>query len=192
MFKGLIILLFLCIVTPSMAAPVSLKDGEALQGSFTQLRHLSGYERPIKSQGKFYFIPEKGLIWQTEKPFNTRLEINKEGIRQSIEGEETMTLSATQFPALKTLHEVLEHSLRGNWSELEVKFGTKHIQKKDSWSLVFHPTEQKISRAFKELHLEGNAFLERLIIKKAKGDWDEIHFSEQMVLSQDAILKALK
>jgi len=192
MLKGLIVLLLLCFSTPSVAAPIRLKDGEALQGHFTQLRHLSGFERPIKSQGQFYYIPEKGLIWQTEKPFNTRLEINKDGIRQSIEGDETMTISAAQFPALKTLHEVLEYSLRGNWSELEVKLGTKLIHNKTSWSLLFRPSDEKLSMAFKELHLEGSAYLDHLIIKKTKGDWDEIHFSNQMVLPQDAILKALK
>jgi outer membrane lipoprotein-sorting protein len=195
MFIRLTALLFFGFISSAATAqnkPEHLNDAEALQGHFTQLRHLSGFERPIKSEGDFYFIPDHGLIWQTVSPFNTRLEINKDGTRQSIEGEETMTLSVAQFPALKTLHEVLEQSLRGNWSELETQFKSPLSQTTTGWTLLFHPKDQNLSLAFEELQLSGARFLNQLIIKKTLGDWDEIHFSDQKVLPRDIVLEALK
>ena len=101
--------------------PIKLKENEVLSGTFSQKRFLSGFNHPIASEGEFYFNKNKELIWKTTSPFETELRINKTGMSQTVDGQETIEVSTSQFPSLKTLHEVLSLSMQGQWDILEEK-----------------------------------------------------------------------
>ncbi len=179
--RFLIVFLLLILYSAAHAQdrPVELKEGETLSGSFSQKRFLSGFDRPIVSQGSFYFAQAQGIVWKTASPFKTELVIDKTGIRQSVDGEETIHLSSDQFPILQTLHDVLSLSMQGQWGALEKEFGAILMPHADGWSLSFDAPKDA---PFESIHLEGSEYLKKIIIAKPEGDKDEIIFSDQTVL----------
>ncbi len=180
----LISLIVLCFSFPAWAQdwPVALKAGQVLQGEFVQKRFLQGFERPIISSGNFHFSEGTGLLWKTLTPFATELLINKDGITQSVDGQETLKVSVQRFPALETLHDVLSKSMLGQWDVLEEKFGAKLTPNESGWTLDF---KAKTDAPFEALHLAGQSFLQQLVLVKPKGDRDEISFSKQIVVEEN-------
>ncbi|MDV7341029.1 outer membrane lipoprotein carrier protein LolA [Terasakiella sp. A23] len=158
--------------------PVVLAEGEGLAGTFSQKRYLAGFDRAIESNGTYSFDREIGLFWKTLTPFATTLVINETGMMQSVDGQETMKISLDQFPALKTLHDVLSLSMLGRWDVLEEKFGTKLVPDADGWTLSF---DAPADAPFKSVFLKGGLYLDRLEIIKPQEDKDEITFADQTV-----------
>lgn len=172
--------LSLCICFPLYAQdkPISLKEGQALEGYFIQQRHLSGFAHPIVSEGQFYFEKNKGLIWKTQKPFETKLVINADGITQFVDDQDTMTVSVKQFPALETLHQVLSLSMQGRWQEIDRLYGAGLTPSGTGWALNFQPEGDM---PIQSISLQGDEFLNHLIIVKPEGDKDEIQFHDQQI-----------
>lgn len=193
-----LVLFFSLIAFPAFAEnglPL-IAPGQALVGKFVQARHLNGFDAPMISEGRFVIVPEQGLVWRTEKPFETALTISREGIVQTVAGREVFRLPATQFPAMDTLREVLEASLSGNWALLENRFGTKPVYIGERWTLKISPGQSNSKFPMKNIEMEGGAFVERVEIKRNGGDFDLITFSEQQAkvldqLSTDQMPKSM-
>jgi hypothetical protein len=166
---------------PALSAPLTLNDGEAVMGRFEQARYLRGFDKPILSEGEFFLLPRSALIWQTEKPFFSRMIIDEEGLSQAIKGAEVTRLSFKQFPGFKLLRDTLENSLSGNWAPLEEIAGTKLLPADGKYSLRFSPKTSGLTLPFAYLNFEIGDFLESVEIVKSNGDRDVITFSEQQV-----------
>lgn len=174
----------------SNADPVRLGADEGLTGKFSLSRSLLGFERPILSEGQFFLIPKVGLIWQTEKPFKTRMVIDDEGISQSLEGAEVSRISSSRFPALAVLRDVLENSLSGNWEPLENLSGSKLKKEGSVWRLEYTMSTSNQKLPFKNLSFEISDFVDVVRIMKQGGDSDVIHFSDQQVETKDVVRQA--
>ncbi|MZR32215.1 LolA family protein [Sneathiella litorea] len=161
------------------AVPITLSDGEALMGRFEQARYLRGFDKPIVSEGEFFLLPGSALIWQTEKPFFSRMVIDDEGLRQGLKGAEVTRLSFKQFPGFKILRDTFENSLSGNWEPLEEMAGAKLTPADGKYSLRFSPKASGLTLPFAYLNFEISDFLDVVEIVKSNGDRDVITFSEQ-------------
>jgi hypothetical protein len=179
--KPAFLALFICLIVfqPVFAEPVRLAADEGLMGRFSQTRFLEGFEKPIISEGQFYLLPGKALIWKTEKPFKTFMVVDNEGISQSIAGKEVSKLSISRFPALAVLRDVLEDSLSGNWEPLERMTGSKIIKNANSWRLEFVPATSEMTLPFAALSFEMTNYLDKVEISKGEKDRDVIIFFDQ-------------
>jgi hypothetical protein len=162
-----------------MADSIKLAEGNGLQGKFVQLRYLSGFAKPIRSEGAFFVLPGTGLVWQTLSPVSTLMEIDDEGIRQSVEGTEVSNISAERFPAIGILREALDSSLSGDWQQLEELSGTKLKKSGDNWSLNFIPDQANDKLPFTKVFFDVGTYLEKIEIFKQDGDKDIITFTDQ-------------
>ncbi|MCR9212223.1 MAG: outer membrane lipoprotein carrier protein LolA [Proteobacteria bacterium] len=192
MFSKLTLLVLLCGLfysSHTVAEPVRLNQDEGLKGKFTQQRYLEGFERPIESSGEFYVVPNVGLIWQTQAPIASRMEIDKNGISQSIRGGEVTRISLEQFPSLEILKEALEQSLAGNWEYLESLAGKELVKSGDIWSLEYEPGANGADLAFEKIAFEIGNYLDQVEVIKKNGDRDIITFSDQTHLPKEIVLK---
>ncbi|MCW8832658.1 MAG: outer membrane lipoprotein carrier protein LolA, partial [Colwellia sp.] len=63
---------------------------EPLKGTFSQIKNIKPLKRPFKSAGRFVYLPNKGLLWHTQKPVdsvklfanNGVYQLNKQGLMQ--------------------------------------------------------------------------------------------------------------
>jgi outer membrane lipoprotein-sorting protein len=166
---------------PVRSAPLILGEGEAVMGRFVQARYLRDFDRPILSEGEFFLLPKSALIWQTEKPFFSRMVIDEDGLSQGLKGAEVTRLSFKQFPGFKLLRDTLENSLSGNWTPLEEMAGTKLLPADEKYTLRFSPKTSGLTLPFAYLNFEIGDFLETVEIVKSNGDRDVITFSDQKV-----------
>ncbi len=190
MFSKLTLLVLLCGLFYSnftVAEPVRLSQDEGLKGRFTQLRYLEGFEQPIRSSGDFYVVSDVGLIWQTLVPIESRMEIDQEGIRQSVRGGEVTHIRVGQFPALSFLKTALEQSLAGNWDYLESLAGKKLVKSGDHWSLEYNPAADDPDLAFEKITFEIGDYLDKVEIVRTQGDRDVITFHDQVRLPKSVV-----
>lgn len=186
----LIIIVMAGAIFPAQAAPVALKEGEGLMGRFQQARYLRGFDKPILSEGAFYLLPKSALIWQTEKPFFSRMVIDETGLSQALKGAEITRLSFKQFPGFKLLRDTFENSLGGNWAPLEEMAGAKLLPVDGGYTLRFAPKASGLNLPFAYLNFEIDDFLKTVEIVKSNGDRDVITFSDQRVASAEDINQA--
>ncbi|MEO0034260.1 MAG: hypothetical protein RLZZ501_283, partial [Pseudomonadota bacterium] len=83
-----LLLAALCLFAVSARAeePARLAPGEILRGGFSQDRSLTGFPRPLHSEGRFLLAPGQGLVWRGETPFRLVSVIAPGGLTQSLDG----------------------------------------------------------------------------------------------------------
>ena len=175
----MMLILGLCTSMTARAEPQKLAAGEGLQGRFEQVRHLTGFEQPIRSTGVFYLLPGIELIWQTETPFRTRTILDDFGVRQDVKGRQVTQIELSRFPGLKVLRDALEDSLSGNWQQLEALSGHKLQKNGDKWLLQMAPQPGGPSLPFQQVNFQIGRYLETVEIVKEGGDKDVITFFDQ-------------
>ena len=156
-------------------------------GRFEQARYLRDFDKPIISQGEFFLIPKSMLIWQTEKPFFSRMMIDEDGLSQGLKGAEVTRLSFKQFPGFRVLRDTLENSLSGNWAPLEEMADAKMLPADGKYSLQFSPKASGLGLPFAYLNFEIGDFLEKVEIVKSNGDRDVITFFSQRIAPAEEI-----
>jgi hypothetical protein len=193
----------LCTATPVCAegpSPQIVVAGQVLRGHFTQDRELAGFSKPLRSEGSFVLAPGKGLIWRGEKPFSNVTIISADGVLQIANGQEAMRLPASRVPGLSHLYEVLGAAVSGNIKPLQQTFAVTQSAAGAGWRVVLkplHPENPAMSQ-LKSLTMEGNRYVESVVVEKSGGDMDRITFSDHQVstasLTADEVrlLKAAK
>jgi|AGTN01.2.fsa_nt_gi hypothetical protein len=179
------------------AEPMSLKPGEVLRGRFVQERFLKGFDRPVRSEGTFVLAPGRGLIWRGETPFPVVTAITSGGIVQSVDGQETMRLSAAKIPFLARLYDMMGGAMAGDWKALENDFVvSRREQGKESLVTLSPKRGESGAQPFRELTARVGQFVEQVEVIKADGDHDRLTFRDQGVTAaplaseETAILEA--
>ena len=67
-------ILFPSPVNAASAANIVMEKPDNLQplaGYFSQIKNIKPLKRPFKSEGSFVYLPNKGLLWHTQKPIDS-------------------------------------------------------------------------------------------------------------------------
>ncbi len=153
-------------------------QAETISGSFHQDRYLAGFDTPFKTVGEFFLVPETGLAWVITSPFPSRLIMNEEGVTQI--ANDTITRSGSGGVG-KIISEMIYPALANDWEKLSENF-TVDLQKTDAnWKATLLPKHPQLKEHIAELIVKGAKTTEMLVIRKAKGDYDKITFSNQHI-----------
>ncbi|MBE7636515.1 hypothetical protein GUA87_06630 [Sneathiella sp. P13V-1] len=163
-------------------------NAESISGQFNQDRYLAGFEAPFRTSGDFHLIPEKGLAWVVTSPFPSRLIMNEHGITQIANGAVTQSSSGGVG---KVISEMIYPAMANDWEGLSKNF-TVDVRKVDNkWKATLLPKHSRLKEYVTEIIVEGSETTELLTIKKARGDYDRIAFSNQ-VISPSSTAEALE
>lgn len=168
---------------PALAAsaPQSVTSNQMLRGHFSQERQMTGFAKPLKSEGSFALLPGRGLIWRNEKPFVNTTVISSGGIVQLAGTQETMRLNATRVPGLAQLYLVLSAALSGETAPLKKSFAVERNESPSGWEVSLKPLNPALQAQIKMLVLKGDRYVESVEIDRASGDSDHITFSAHSV-----------
>ncbi len=167
---------------PALAAdPIALKPGELLRGRFIQERFLTGFDKPVRSEGSFVLAPGHGLIWRGETPFPVITAIAPAGIVQSVGGTETMRLSAAKLPFLARLHAIMGGAMAGDWQSLESEFAVSREAKGATTMVTLTPLRADAGQPVKSITARVGRFVEEVDVVKPNGDHDRLRFSDQAI-----------
>jgi hypothetical protein len=177
------ILAALLLMTVSAAAaaeegPAPLAPGEVLRGRFVEMRTMKGFDRPLKSEGRFTIAPGIGLIWRVEKPFSTVTVITKSGLTQTTGTTRTADLSARKMPFVAQLYDMIGGVLTGDVAAMEKQFAIERRQDGSGWRLKMVPKRRGDAlMPFAEIRVRGARAVDEVAMLKADGDTDTLTFS---------------
>ncbi len=169
--------MLLCLAASAVADPLVLAPDEVLRGRFVQERFLAGFDRPARSAGSFLLAPGRGLIWRGETPFPIATVITPSGVVQSIDGQETLRISAAKVPFLAQLHEMMSGAIAGNWQALERSF----VVARDGGTVTLTPRVPGAAGTPEKITARVGRLVERVEVAKPGDDRDLLTFSDQAV-----------
>ena len=155
-----------------------LSHARVTRGRFQQHKQLVGIARPLEGSGTFLVDRERGVVWRSERPFETVLRITRREIMQSGGGEVLMRLSADSEPAVKTVSAVLFATFAADLAALSQFFVFEGDATDATWRLTLRPREPALARLIRRLDISGDRQVRRVQLMAASGDLLLIDFRE--------------
>ncbi len=137
----------------------SLSKNAVTKGNFTQSKmvNVSKSAREFKSTGNFLFC-SKGIIWNTEKPFPSRIIISDSKITQTNSSGETTVISSGNNQTLGLISSTLTGIFSGDISSLENIFNIEFSANgaNNAWQINLLPKDENFSKIIESIFISGN------------------------------------
>lgn len=170
------------VVLAADAAPgvrARLVQADVLRGTFEQEKRLQGFRNPLRSSGDFILSRERGIVWNTRKPFASTLVLGKDRLQtKHADGRKQDIIAAGNSQALSVVNSLMLALVSGNIDGLAESFAVKESLHADgSWSLDLVPKRGPLQKAFQRIELQGDRYVRRAVLTEARGDLTDIRFS---------------
>lgn len=152
-------------------------------GSFRQKKFISVLPNALESHGSFAYDRNAGLVWETLAPIPNRLVFDKQGIRQSMNGETVWEIGAQQ-PAAVTITQVISSVLAADWTTLSEYFSIDGSVDAAGWQLQLKPRDEVLEQVVSSISVSGDRVLENMTLVESNGDRSEIAFVMQVQQQQ--------
>jgi hypothetical protein len=173
----------LCVLSMLIGAPWALagdSDLDRIMSALAQRKHghvtfvekkfIALLDRPIESSGELLYDAPDRLEKKTLKPRPESL-VLEGGVISAQRGRHHYVLDVKQYPQVMPFIESIRATLAGDRAALERSFKVEIVGNFDEWTLVLRPLDSKLTRTVKEIHIEGEKDLIRLVeIREADGD----------------------
>ena len=113
----------------------TLQKPQNVQGNFVQQRQLKSLSKPMTTSGSFTLVPQKGLLWKMQKPFETTLRVRSDGIMQW-NGSQWVNPNASKLNGQSRQIKLFLDLLGGNTQGLEKQFDLKLNGNEKKWTLT--------------------------------------------------------
>ena len=180
------------------AAPVAeiqaiLARPKVLCGRFDQTKQLAGLKNPLRSNGRFCVVAEKGVLWRSLQPFASTLRLTRDEIVQWQGERLAMRLNAKQEPTVRLINSLLFSVLAGDLGQLEKHFDVDGVVGDGAWSVKLKARDSGVAKVIGAIALDGAAYVKNIAIDEANGDRTRIVFSAlqtgaQAMTSEEAAL----
>lgn len=154
------------------AISTQLRAQSATAGRFTQTRYLRGMSQPLAANGTFALDGET-LYWTLEKPFASRLRITAAGVSQWQDGDWRSTGNTALNDAQTRLFLAF---LRADSATLGEYFDISASGEATAWTLHLTPKTALMRQIFRQITIDGGAYVARVILEEAQGDRSELLF----------------
>ncbi|HAX92307.1 MAG TPA: hypothetical protein DCY07_08955 [Rhodospirillaceae bacterium] len=171
--------------TEAAAGPaITLKGTQTLTGRFTHEHPIQGYDKPMRSEGRFTVASDGRIVWTIEKPMATTTTITPDGLTQSVGNFTLLRLTPKQMPFLSEIQRSLLWALSGQWDKLKEDYDVKHFGAAEKWEVTITPKEIRqtaMPRPFRTLTARGGKFVENATVLLNNGVTDQVNFSQTML-----------
>ena len=157
-----------------------LSEAPLLRGTFEQQKSVKGFKRPLESSGVFLMVKDRGVLWDTRKPFASTLTITPRSLRaEQGPGGASYQLETSREPALAAMNALLLSLVSGDVAALSKSFRIEGTLIDDkAWALTLTPLEPGLSRLFRTVRLEGDRHVRLVRLEEVSGDASVIRFSD--------------
>ena len=159
-----------------------LSQDQLVCGRFIQEKTLSGFPKPMRTEGRFYLDLNRGIVWVTEKPFANTIIFSDSGLRSKSQYAKSH-LSAQEIPYLKTVNELILGMLAGQTARLQADFEIKLTGNTDHWAmhLTARPNSP-VGALFESMGIEGRDRAETIRLNSTRKELTLIQLSEQQAM----------
>ncbi len=150
-----------------------------IRGGFEQTKDVSGFAKPLRSQGRFLVAQDKGVLWDTQRPFASQLKLTRNDIVATQNGNVSFQLNAGKEPTVRVITELMFSLLNGNLDTLANHFRVEGKLSGRTWTLQLTPKQTALMRVMQHVELSGDQFVRSIRIDESNGDRTRITFSPQ-------------
>ncbi len=156
------------------------KDQPVVRAQFSQLRQIKGLAQPLRSRGELIIARTHGLWWQQQQPFILTLLLDDRRMVQRIAGQSPQTITAESSPQLFQFNHLLRALLQADTVLLAKHFS---LDFRDAgaqrWQLILTPRSAPLNKLFSSIRLQGQTYIDTIILDDSQGDRTEIVFHHQ-------------
>ncbi|ASK28373.1 LolA family protein [Neisseria chenwenguii] len=146
----------------------TLQKPQNVQGDFVQERHLKSLAKPMNARGTFVLQPKRGLLWNMQKPFETRMRVRADGITQW-NGQSWVKPQGSAVGQSQQVKLFLD-LLGGNTQGLEKQFDMKLGGSEKQWMLQLTPKTAVMKQIFTRIDIQGDSAVRRIELNEKQGD----------------------
>lgn len=150
-----------------------------LRGDFHQQKQMTGFSKPLRSEGNFVLSRDHGVLWSTLKPFPSEMVLTRDRIlSRQRDGSTRVELDGRQQPALRAVNEMMFALMSGDVAVLTPRFSSKvEALPEQGWRLTLTPRPGPLARSFKRIRLQGDRHVRQVEIDETNGDRTVLEFT---------------
>ena len=187
MIRSILIAMALLFSFPGIGAQADgirdrLAKPAVLRGEFEQTRHLQGFRNALSSQGDFVVARERGILWETHKPFPSTTVISKSRLlTRQADGSTEIVFDKSHSPAAGIINALMLALLGGDMDALSKYFTLKETALPDgAWRVELMPRRSALARVFERIVLEGDRYVRSVHLEEKGGDVTDIVFHSML------------
>lgn len=142
----------------------SMTSGQVTTGNFKQTKSIKKLNREFVSTGTFKIAKNKGIVWNTEKPFPSVMTIDDSGMEMQAGSGPKQKMSAKDNPVFAEFSRTIQSVFSGNSDELEKNFTLYFEQGREGFKLGLVPKETAVRNVIASIVLEGKNELQKVTI----------------------------
>lgn len=130
-----------------------------IRGDFKQTKTIPQINKDFVSNGKFVIANGKGILWNTEKPFASKLSIsNTKMVQQNASGARS-EIKAEDNVVFAQISSTIQAVFSGNTSKLQKEFKVYFQKNGKNWIIGLIPVEKTVQKAIASIELTGSTWL---------------------------------
>lgn len=184
MIRNLLACLLLLLPLPSLANQLSeainqrMVQSETLRGEFSQQKQLALLPQPLRSNGRFLYSRQHGLLWHTQAPLENRVLFTQQGI-DNLDQPQANPQGAGQQAAMRLFSQLFFALVSADIAQLSEHFEIDGENLAEQWRLQLTPKPGDVARAIQTLELRGDKQLHQVMFVDNNGDRTTIQFHNQ-------------
>ncbi|HLV31490.1 MAG TPA: outer membrane lipoprotein carrier protein LolA [Chitinispirillaceae bacterium] len=153
----------------------------AFSAKFIQTMQVKALNKELVSKGNMVFIPDKGIVWETEKPYNQYLLITKKG--EVFEKDNPVPVG--EFSYVKIMTEMINSGL----DKLSGIFDLFYSDDDVKWLLGLIPRKRVMSKFISNIIISGdrNGKINEVTVMGHDVKITELRFEEHKTLKKEEL-----
>lgn len=162
----------------------SLASAQLTTGHFVQERELTGFPKPMRTEGVYFLDLKKGIVWETLKPFANTLIFSEKGIKR-INKHGAQVISAQDIPYLKTVNALMLSLFSAQTEGLNKDFDILLEGSSARWSMTLVPKKTSaLATVFNSLEITGAASPQSIKMVNRQNETTRLQLSGQEKLTR--------
>lgn len=162
----------------------SLASAQLTTGHFVQERELTGFPKPMRTEGVYFLDLKKGIVWETLKPFANTLIFSEKGIKR-INKHGAQVISAQDIPYLKTVNALMLSLFSAQTEGLNKDFDILLEGSSARWSMKLVPKKTSaLATVFNSLEITGAASPQSIKMVNRQNETTRLQLSGQEKLTR--------
>ncbi|QCT20915.1 outer membrane lipoprotein carrier protein LolA [Jejubacter calystegiae] len=150
-----------------------------VRAKFEQQRQIKDMGQPLWSSGELLIARDKGLWWHQQRPFPMTLVLDDSHMVQAMGNQVPQVITAASNPQMFQFNHLLRALFEADRKTLEENFTSRLSDKGNgAWRLVLIPKAAPLNQIFNSITLDGDRFLQKIILDDKQGDTTGITFSD--------------
>lgn len=138
--------------SPMTAHPV-------VRGSFKQTKNIPQLNKNFVSNGTFVIANGNGILWNTEKPFASKLSISDTKMIQETASGNRTEIKVDENIVFAQISKTIQSVFSGNTAKLQEEFKVYLKMQGKQWVVGLIPKEAAVQKAIASIELSGNNWL---------------------------------